>query len=88
MQRYLGLKMELYLHIGFINMKDFIGKELKIGDKVVATSSRYEELNLAIVEGFTPQKVRIKILASNNYYNRAGKVCLKFNNQVVKVDDE
>lgn len=33
MQRYLDLKMELYLHIGFTKMKDFLDRELSIEDK-------------------------------------------------------
>lgn len=85
MQRYLDLKMGLYLHIGFTKMKDFLDRELSIGDKVVTTSSKYEDLQLAIIEGFTPKMAKIKILKSDNYLNREGKVCRKFGSQMVKV---
>lgn len=39
--------------------KDFRGKELAVGDKVAATVSTYESLQLAYVHSFTPKMIRL-----------------------------
>lgn len=38
---------------------DFRGKPLAVGDKVAATVSTYESLQLAYVHSFTPKMVRL-----------------------------
>lgn len=46
-------------------MKDRVGKELKLGDKVVATASHgYISLVVGEVTGFTPKKVRVSCTGS------------------------
>jgi hypothetical protein len=40
-------------------MKDFLGKELQIGDKVVYTSYEGSSLSVGEVTGFTPKMIRI-----------------------------
>ncbi len=41
-------------------MRDFLGKTLLIGDRVVLTRPQYRELTIAKVIKFTPQKVRVE----------------------------
>lgn len=41
-------------------MKDFLSKELGIGDLVVATEPKYRNLVKAKIVAFTPKKVRIE----------------------------
>ena len=48
-------------------MKDFLGKELQIGDSVVVVVPNYREFVLEQVVAFTPKKVRVV------YDNRDGK---------------
>jgi len=46
-------------------MLDCVGKELQIGDKVVAADGKYAELLLGEVTGFTNKKIKINaVLAS------------------------
>lgn len=40
-------------------MFDFRGKPLAVGDKVAATVSTYESLQLAYVHSFTPKMIRL-----------------------------
>lgn len=61
-------------------MKDVCGNELKIGDKVVATVSNYEELQVMCVHSFTPQKIRLsKKEGDYSYWS------VKFPPQVCKI---
>ena len=39
--------------------KDFLGNPLAVGDKVVATVSTYESLQIAYVHSFTPKMIRL-----------------------------
>lgn len=41
-------------------MKDFLGKELELGDLVVVTEPQYRNLVKAKIIAFTPKKVRIE----------------------------
>ena len=59
-------------------MIDATGKELQIGDKIVTNLSDIR-LVVGIVEGFTAQKVKIR-LTSGDY------TCLKFAEQCAKID--
>ena len=62
-------------------MKDFLGKELQIGDSVVVAVPNYREFVLAKIVAFTPKKVRVV------YENRDGKQDLiQDPRQLVKVD--
>lgn len=41
-------------------MKDCVGKELKIGDKVVCSDMKYADLLIGEIIGFTPKKARVR----------------------------
>ena len=41
-------------------MKDFLGKQLDVGDEVVLTAPQYRHLVKAKVVAFTPKKVRVE----------------------------
>ena len=59
-------------------MKDKLGKELKLGDKIVATGhGGYAELFVGEVIGFTPKMVRVNCIYSNG---------LRTPNQVVMLE--
>lgn len=46
-------------------MLDCLGKELQIGDKIVAADGKYAELLIGEVVGFTDKKIKLKaVLAS------------------------
>lgn len=46
-------------------MFDCIGKELQVGDKIVAADGKYAELLLGEVTGFTAKKIKLScVLAS------------------------
>ena len=47
-------------------MKDFLGKELAIGDTVVLTAPSYRMFTKAKIIAFTPKKVRVEY---NNTWN-------------------
>ena len=47
-------------------MKDFLGKQLDVGDDVVLTAPQYRHLVKARVIAFTPKKVRVEY---NNTWN-------------------
>ena len=42
-------------------MKDLLGNELNIGDMVVCTTSKYEELSIGRITRFTPKKAEVKM---------------------------
>ena len=42
-------------------MKDILGNELNIGDMVVCTTSKYEELSIGRITRFTPKKAEVKM---------------------------
>ena len=50
-------------------MKDFLGKQLDVGDEVVLTAPQYRHLVKAKVVAFTPKKVRVEY---NNTWNFSG----------------
>lgn len=58
-------------------MKDFRGKPLVIGDKVVTTSLHYKGLVVAEVVGFTKNMVRIKLVTSSNSIDGVGQIMLR-----------
>ena len=63
-------------------IKDFLGKELNIGDKVVSlTHSRTSSwFNRAVVIGFTPKMVRVRRVRFGDW------VELKAPDKIVKVE--
>lgn len=40
--------------------KDFLGKELNIGDTVVYIKTNYREFKTGVIVGITPKQVRIR----------------------------
>ena len=50
-------------------MKDFLGKQLDVGDEVVLTAPQYRHLVKAKVVAFTPKKVRVEY---SNTWNISG----------------
>lgn len=60
--------------------KDVTGKELMIGDKVVYSDSRYANLHVGFVIGFTPQNIRV------GYRKDQQRGSIKSSDQVAKVD--
>lgn len=47
-------------------MKDCVGKEISLGDKVVCSDMRYADLLIGEVIGFTPKKARIRYSRSEH----------------------
>jgi hypothetical protein len=43
-----------------MGMVDCVGKELKIGDKVICSDMNYADLLIGEIIGFTPKKIRVK----------------------------
>ena len=48
-------------------MKDFLGKQLDVGDDVVLTAPQYRHLVKAKVVAFTPKKVRVEYTNTWNF---------------------
>ena len=65
-------------------MKDILGNELRIGDMVVCTTSKYEELSIGRIARFTPKKAEVK-MKLGPFYTR---LKLKDSCQLCKVDCE
>lgn len=63
-------------------MKDLLGQDLQVGDKVVTTTSHYEVLSVGYIDSFTPKGARVIISPGTNYR----WIKIKFSNQLVKVD--
>lgn len=64
-------------------MKDFIGQEVKVGDKVVCLEKGYNNLVKATVTKITPQNIKVKYPKWNSDYE-----VLRSRIQFVKVSDE
>ena len=47
-------------------MKDCMGKEISLGDKVICSDMRYADLLIGEVIGFTPKKARIRYSRSEH----------------------
>lgn len=67
-------------------MKDYLGKELNVGDIVVTTSLKYEEFQIARVIKITAKMLQVEILKSSNFLNRPGTIRRKFGHQTIKID--
>ena len=51
-------------------MKDAVGNELKIGDRVVMTDSHYKELLHGKITGFAPKTARVNVTAGRSGYGQ------------------
>ena len=71
-------------------MKDCVGKELNIGDKVICSDMRYADLLIGEIVGFTPKKARVKYVRSE-YQQAYGQTNrheqLKETYQIFKYED-
>lgn len=48
-------------------MKDFIGQELAIGNRVAFTAPQYRHLCQGTIKAFTPTKVRVEYINTWNF---------------------
>lgn len=62
-------------------MKDIMGKELAIGDRVAFNPPTYKGLALAMITGFTPKMVKLSFR-----YNREDCHTVAFPRDVAKVE--
>ena len=69
-----------------MGMVDCVGKELKIGDKVICSDMNYADLLIGEVIGFTPKKIRVKYHRSINGFDFR-KDQLKHPYQVFKYEE-
>lgn len=67
-------------------MKDCLGNELHIGDKVICSDMNYADLLIGEIVGFTPQKARIKYVRSE-VQRSAPRECLKESYQIYRRSD-
>lgn len=63
-------------------MKDLLGQDLQVGDRVVTTTSHYETLSVGYVHSFTPKGARVIMSPDTNY----SWTKIKFSNQLVRID--
>lgn len=66
-------------------MRDFLGNQLDIGDKVITMDSNYNTLKLCVIIKFTPKGLRVAQLCKGQTVPDAWGQ-MKFPYQVVKVD--
>lgn len=66
-------------------MKDFLGRELSIGDSVVTTPRYYRGLVRAEVIAFKPKQVRMRYKNTWNYGEGKDEEYLAFPSSVVKI---
>ena len=64
-------------------MLDCVGKELQVGDKIVAADGNYAELLLGEVLRFTDKKIKIRVVLASRQTD-APIECLKYPWQVFK----
>ena len=62
--------------------RDFLGRELNLGDYVIFMKQHYREFGMGKIVKFTPQKVRVK------YGNHDRLELLQTADQLVKVEGE
>lgn len=65
-------------------MLDCIGKELQVGDKIVAADGRYAELMIGEVTGFTAKKIKLQCVLSSQKDTMAPMDSMKYPWQVFK----
>jgi hypothetical protein len=67
-------------------MKDCVGKELNIGDKVITSDREYADLLIGEIIAFTPKKARIRYTRTGGYKGWCDDV-LKETYQIFKYED-
>lgn len=69
-------------------MKDFLGKELSLGDTVILIAPNYRHLVKAKIYAFTPKHVRVEFYNTWNYGHPGFvKQFLQSPSQLIKVDE-
>jgi len=68
-------------------MRDFVGKEISLGDKVVMIAPKYRSLVIGTVIKFTPTALKISYRNTWNVPTGWDLEILQKPNQVVKVSD-
>lgn len=68
-------------------MKDFLGRDLEIGDSVVIIAPGYRDLVLARIMKFTAKQVKVSYMNTWNF-GKPGRYAelLQYPSQLVKVD--
>lgn len=60
-------------------MKDILGNDLRIGDMVVCTTSKYESLSIGRITRFTPKKAEVRIKSAGSsiweYLKDSWQIC-------------
>jgi hypothetical protein len=69
-------------------MKDFLGKELAIGDIVVLTAPKYRHFTKATVIAFTKQKVRVSYINNWNFSRGYEDTYLSEPDFLVKIEEK
>ncbi|RKZ15606.1 hypothetical protein DRQ53_08635 [bacterium] len=64
-------------------MKDILGNELAVGDYVVTTVSKYEELKVGIIVKFTPKACRVRSIKNDQDQGN-----LKYSYQLMRVEED
>lgn len=67
-------------------MKDFLGKDIAVGDTVIFNPPRYKGLIKGRVVKFTPKMIKIAYVGSGFY--RGSNEVAEYSNQVVVVSQE
>ena len=67
-------------------MKDFLNRELEIGDSVITIAPGYRSFVLARVIKFTPKQVRVAFMNTWNYPDGYYTELLQHPTQLTKVD--
>lgn len=66
--------------------KDILGNELKVGDIIVTHDTYYKELNVRIIESFTPKGISARRIDVKTKQTGAGhRIILNVQNSVCKI---
>lgn len=70
-------------------MKDYIGQELKVGDKVVFVRQHYTSLAKGTIVKFTPKAAKIRFEDEDkDFFNSDKALHIKFSAQIIKVSKD
>ena len=67
-------------------MKDFLGRDLELGDSVIVIAPGYRHFVLARVIAFTPKQVRVSFMNTWNFSDGYYTELLQGPSQLTKVD--
>ncbi|QYC52438.1 hypothetical protein [Salmonella phage SSBI34] len=68
-------------------MKDFLGKELEVGDRIVYMQAGYKEFKKATVVGFSPKKKKKKVRFKPDHleFRSDREIQNRFGNEIIKI---